>query len=163
DPGRGGPQAADDCAQVDVPRRWRPVLPEHLGELLTRHAPAALADQVGQSRSALPTSELGLEEQPATGLQAQPAGDVDADAHPKSEADLPRRAPQIYRRPACLPHAGQESRRLVRRVRLASRPFSSLLRPDLAGRRRLTTGLLWRLARGGERRTRRPATSGTAR
>src|SRR5262249_60818279 len=51
--------------------------------------------QVGQRHPALATTELGLEEQPATGIQAQPAGDVDADAHSQSEADLDHRALRI--------------------------------------------------------------------
>src|SRR5262249_59637440 len=90
DPGRRGPQAADERAQVDLPGGWRPVLPDHFGELLARNAPVALADEVGECHPALATPELGLEEQPATRLQAQPAGDVDADAHSQSETDLYR-------------------------------------------------------------------------
>src|SRR5215472_12114526 len=110
DPGHGGPQAADECAQVDVPGGRRPVLPEHVGKFLTRDTPAALAYQVGQRHPPLATSELGLEEQPATGLQAQPAGDVDADAHSQSETDLYRRAQRIYGRDACLPRVDEARR-----------------------------------------------------
>ena len=92
DPGRGGPEAADKRAQVDIPGRWRPFLPDRLGEFPAGDAPAALADQVGQRHPALATSELSLEEQQAIRLKAQPAGDVDADAHSQSEPDLCRRA-----------------------------------------------------------------------
>ena len=95
DPGRGGPRAADECAQVDVPGGWRCVLPDRLGEFLARDGPAALADQIGERHPALATSELRLEEQLATRLQTQPAGDVDADAHSQSETDLCRRALRI--------------------------------------------------------------------
>jgi len=60
DPGRGGPEAADKRAQVDIPGRWRPFLPDRLAEFLARDAPAALADQVRQRRPALATSELRI-------------------------------------------------------------------------------------------------------
>src|SRR5215472_19278957 len=65
------------------------------------NAPVALANEIGKCHPALATSELGLEEQPATRLQAQPAGDVDADVHSESETDLYRWALRMYERRRC--------------------------------------------------------------
>jgi len=70
--------------------RGRAVAPEGLGELVPRQGPALLARQVGEDESPLTPRKAFLLDKHAIGVDRDPAGQRDGEAHPVLAVLLPR-------------------------------------------------------------------------